>query len=389
MSRMQGRAIVCFSNDWGGDPLSKTHLMRLAARDNTVLWVDSLGNRAPRASGRDLARIVRRVNSARAGVREVEPNLFVLSPLAIPLPGSAWVRAANARLVELQVKAAMKRLGLRRPVVLAYLPTAAPVVKRLDARAIVYHCVDDFPAFEGAGSPIARLERSLMEASDLMVCSSRHLLDARRAARPDARLMTHGVDVAHFSSALSTSLAVDPLIAALPRPRLAFMGLVAEWVDQSLLVEVARHFRSGSVVMLGKHDVDVSRLAREPNVVMLGRRPYAQLPSLLKGMDAGLVAFKDNAVSAASNPLKAREYLAAGLPVVSTPIPELRRLGLCHVAGSTREFIACIEAVLATGAGPSELRSASVRNDSWEARWTELSTMIEDTLQAKAARASA
>lgn len=389
MNGMKGRSIVCFSNDWGGDPLSKTHLMRLAARDNTVLWVDSLGNRAPRASGRDLVRILRRLDDARNGVREVERNLFVLSPVAIPLPGSSWIRAVNARLVELQVKLAMKRLGIRDPVVLAYLPTAAPVVTRLDAHAIVYHCVDDFPAFDGAGSSIAKLERSLMDACDLMVCSSRHLLDARRSARPDAKLMTHGVDVAHFAGALSSRIEIDPLIASLPRPRLAFMGLVAEWVDQALLVEVARHFRDGSVIVIGKHDVDVSRLTRERNIVMLGRRPYHQLPSLLKGMDAGLVTFKNSAVSVASNPLKAREYLAAGLPVISTSIPELKRLGLCHVAGNTREFIACIEAVLATGAGPSELRSASVRKDSWEARWVELSTMIEETLQAKATRASA
>lgn len=386
MNGLSGQDIVCFSNDWGGDPLSKTHLMRRAARNNRVLWVNSLGNRAPRASGKDLGRIARKLKAATEGVHEVEPNLHVLSPLAVPLPGQPWARATNARLVEIQVKNAMRRLGMKRPIVIAYLPTAAPVVDRLDARLVVYHCVDDFPAFEGAGNDIATLERELMDRCDLMVCASQKLLDVKAPCRPDARLMLHGVDVDHFSSSLSSSLEVHPLVRDLPRPRLVFMGLVAEWVDQELLVAVARHFRNGTIVMLGKNDVDVSLLRREPNIALIGRHPYAQLPSLLKGMDAGLITFKENDVAVASNPLKAREYLAAGLPVVSTPIPEVNRLGLCHVASGAREFIGSLEAVLATGAGPSELRARSVHGESWDARWEQLSALIDETMRARGTR---
>ena len=274
MSGLRGQDIVCFSNDWGGDPLSKTHLMRLAARDNRVLWVNSLGNRAPRATGRDLARIGRKLAAAAEGVREVEPNLHVLSPLALPFHGSAWARGANARLLELQVKAAMNRLGMHRPVVIAYLPAAAPVVDRLGAELVVYHCVDDFPAFEGAGSAIAQLERELMRKSDLMVCSSEKLRQGKLKDFPAAKLLPHGVDVAHFSKTLSGGLEEHPLVRDLPRPRLVFMGLVAEWVDQELLAAVARHFRHGSLVMVGKNDVDVSLLQREPNVVFTGRRHF-------------------------------------------------------------------------------------------------------------------
>lgn len=389
MNGLRGQDIVCFSNDWDGDPLSKTHLMRRAARHNRVLWVNSLGNRAPRASGRDLARIARKLKAATEGVHEVEPNLHVMSPLAVPLPGQPWARATNARLVEVQVKNAMRRLGMKRPLVIAYLPTAAPVVDRLDARLVVYHCVDDFPAFDGAGSDIAHLERELMDRCDLMVCSSQKLLDDKSSHRPDAKLMVHGVDVEHFSGALSRTLDVHPLVRHLPRPRLVFMGLVAEWVDQELLVAVARHFRNGTLVMLGKNDVDVSALRKEPNVAFVGRHPYAQLPSLLKGMDAGLIAFKENDVASASNPLKAREYLAAGLPVVSTPIPEVARLGLCHVASGAREFVGCLEAVLATGAGPSELRARSVHGESWDARWEQLSALVDERMRSSSTRHTA
>lgn len=389
MNGLQGQDIVCFSNDWDGDPLSKTHLMRLAARDNRVLWVNSLGNRAPQASARDVRRMGRKLGQALKGVLEVEPNLHVLSPLAIPLPGARWAREANARLVALQVKHALKKLRMTRPVVFAYLPTAAPVVDRLEASTVVYHCVDDFAAFEGAGEGIAQLERELIARSDLLVCSSEKLLADKKVFRADARLMTHGVDFEHFSTTLSPALAVERFIDSLPRPRLVFMGLVAEWVDQSLLVALARHFHEGSIVVLGKHDVDVSALRRERNIHLLGRHPYASMPSFLKGMDVGLITFKENAVAHASNPLKAREYLAAGLPVVSTPIPEVKRLAMCQTASGANDFISCVESVLSAGAGPSALRSASVRRDSWESRWEELSRLVEETLRRAPRRLSA
>ena len=82
---LRGRDIVVFSNDWDGDPLSKTHIMRILSRENRILWVNSIGNRAPKANAHDAQRIFRKLASFTQGIKEVEPNLFVLAPLAIPL----------------------------------------------------------------------------------------------------------------------------------------------------------------------------------------------------------------------------------------------------------------------------------------------------------------
>src|SRR5689334_14030532 len=113
---LRGRDILCFSHDWTGDPLSKTHLMRLLARNNRVLWVNSIGYRAPRASVRDLRRAVDKLRAAAAPITEPEPNIFVLNPLAIPAYGVSAVRALNRRLLRAQVLRAMKRLGFSRPI---------------------------------------------------------------------------------------------------------------------------------------------------------------------------------------------------------------------------------------------------------------------------------
>src|SRR5262245_47595046 len=112
-----GRDMLCFSHDWTGDPLSKTHLMRLLARDNRILWVNSIGYRTPSlASKRDLGRIVQKLKAAAEPVREVEKNLFVFSPVSVPAFGNSLLRAMNTRLLRWQVRRAMRKLQFRHPV---------------------------------------------------------------------------------------------------------------------------------------------------------------------------------------------------------------------------------------------------------------------------------
>src|SRR5436190_9168341 len=92
---IRGRDMLCFSHDWTGDPLSKTHLMRLLARDNRILWVNSIGYRAPTASKKDLGRVLRKLKAATKPVREVEKNIFVLNPIAVPAWGRRFVQRLN------------------------------------------------------------------------------------------------------------------------------------------------------------------------------------------------------------------------------------------------------------------------------------------------------
>src|SRR5688500_7678211 len=110
---LRGRDLIEFSNDWDGDPLSKTHIMRILARDNRILWVNSIGNRAPKVNAHDAKRILTKLRSFSRGIKEVEPNLFVLAPLAIPLYGSKAVQRLNQALLWMQIKAAIRRLGFK------------------------------------------------------------------------------------------------------------------------------------------------------------------------------------------------------------------------------------------------------------------------------------
>src|SRR5205809_3058129 len=200
---LRGRDIVCFSHYWSGDPLSKPHLMRLLARDNRVLWVNSIGYRAPTASRADLGRAFRKLTAALAPVWEVEPNIFVLNPLAIPAYGPAWARALNQRLLRIQVRRAMGRLGFRRPINWVFNPAAAVIAGSLGEDLMIYHCVDEYAAFSGVASDsLAELDRRLLRRADCVIVSADRLYRSKSPLNARTVLVRHGVDYQHFRRAL-------------------------------------------------------------------------------------------------------------------------------------------------------------------------------------------
>jgi glycosyltransferase involved in cell wall biosynthesis len=372
-SVLHGRDHLCFSHDWSGDPLSKTHLMRALSRDNRVLWVNSIGYRTPTASKADITRAFKKLAAAASPITEPEPNIFVLNPLAIPAYGQARIRDLNRRLLRFQVRRAMRQLGFKRPVNWVFNPAAAVIAGHLGEELLIYYCVDEYTAFSGVSSTsLAELEEQLLKRADLVIVSADLLYRSKARKNKRTVLVRHGVDFKHFSRALSPETVVPEELARLPRPVIGFFGLIADWVDLDLMAEVAKRFPTGSLVLLGKATTDTSVLEQLPNVHLLGRKPYAQLPAYCKGFDVALMPFRINELTLNANPLKVREYLAAGLPVVSTPIPEVEVLGLCRIASGPDAFVREIEAALAEGAGPSLARSEAIRSESWEARLEEV-----------------
>jgi glycosyltransferase involved in cell wall biosynthesis len=368
-----GRDILCFSHDWSGDPLSRTHLMRLLARDNRILWVNSIGHRAPRASGRDLRRALTKLRAAAGPVREQEPNIFVLDPVAIPAYGIPGVRGLNHSLLRAQVLPAMRRLGFRRAVNWVANPVAAVVAGSLGEEALIYHCTDEATAFAGVPTrALVALERKLLRRADIVIVSSQRLYESKTRENPRTVLVRHGVDHRHFRRALEPATTVPPEIAGLPRPVIGYFGRMGvDWVDVELLTHVAREFSGGSLVLLGEVTTDLGELAALPNVHLLGRRPYEELPRYCRGFDVALLPFPVSEVTLNANPLKVREYLAAGLPVVSTPIPEVEFLRQCRIGRDRDEFVAEIRAALRQP-GPNAERSKSMQSESWDARLDEI-----------------
>jgi glycosyltransferase involved in cell wall biosynthesis len=355
--------------------------MRLLARDNRILWVNSIGYRTPTVSKADLGRLFKKLWAATKPLQEVEPNLFVLNPLAIPAYSRPLIRAFNQRFLRFQVNRAMRRLRFRRPINWIFNPAAAVIAGTLGEERIIYHCVDEYTAFSGVqAGALAKMEEGLCRKADLVIVSADRLAQSKAKFNPDTVLVRHGVDFAHFRRALDPATPVPAEIRDLPRPVIGFFGLIADWVDVDLMAHVARHFSEGSLVVLGKATTDVSGLSGLPNVHLLGRKPYADLPAYCKGFDVALMPFRINELTLNANPLKVREYLAAGLPVVSTAIPEVEVLGQCRIAGDHDQFVRAVSEALADP-GPRMERSEAIRSESWEARLNEIEGHLEGLLR--------
>lgn len=376
---LHGQNIICFSHDWTGDPLSKTHLMRVLARDNKILWINAIANRMPTTSTKDLSRAFNKIKRFFEPVREVERNIFVLNPLAIPTYGSGAIRAFNQKFLLYQVKSAMLKLGFRDPVNMVFNPAAGLLAGKLGETTTVYYCVDEYTAFTGAAPGLREIEENLFRASDLVVVSAEKLLEDKKRFNENTHLIRHGTDWRHFRKAIEAETEIPESVKDLPRPIIGFHGLLADWVDFEAIKAAAEHFKDGSVVLVGKTSVDAEKkvkiLESVPNVHFIGRRPYEELPAFCKSFDVGINPFVINELTLAANPLKVREYLAAGLQVVSSDLPEVRILDHCLTYNDTEGFIARLETALSRPANRAEI-SDSIKAESWEAKVEELRQMM-------------
>jgi len=383
-ARLQGRDIVCVGfADWDTDLwTNQHHLMSRLARDNRILFVESLGLRRPQLAGRDLARIGRRLRRGLQPPRAVD-GLHVLSPLVLPLHGSRIARALNRRLLPALVRRAARRLGLRRPILWAYVPQAEVLIDALDPSLIVYHCVDDIAAQGRIDSASFRAaEQRFVARADLVLASAPALAERLRTISDHVIDAPNVADTELFSQALEPG-PLDPGMAALQAPRIVFTGaIVAAKLDLPMLAELARLRPSWSFALVGpigpgEPRADISQIEDEPNIHLLGPRRYGELPDVLRAADAGLIPYARNTLTESIFPMKVYEYLAAGLPVVATPLPSLSGLSDIATAPGAAGIAELLgEALAADSPERRAERSRAAASHSWERRLDEIAAAM-------------
>lgn len=393
---LRGRDIVCVGfADWDTELwTNQHHLMSRLARDNRVLFVESLGLRQPQVAAKDLRRIARRLRRGVAPPRAVD-GLHVLSPLVVPLHRFAAVRALNRRLLPWLVRRAARRLGMRRPLLWAYVPQAEALLDALDPSLVVYHCVDDIAAQPGIdGASFRAAEARFAARADLVLASAPSLAARMRTLSGDVLDAPNVADTALFARALADG-PVDAALDALPRPRIVFTGaVVATKLDVPLLVELARARPAWSFALVGPIGpgdprTDVSALAAEPNVHLLGARAYGELPDVLRGADAGLIPYARNELTDSIFPMKVYEYLAAGLPVVATELPSIAGVAQVATAPDAGGIAAALAAALADDQPARRAeRSRAAEAHSWDARLVQIAEAVE-ALEARGGGAGA
>jgi len=264
-----------------------------------------------------------------------------------------------------------RRLGMERFQVWTFLPTAGDHARALGGRPLVYYCVDDWahsPNHDGAR--VAEAEARLCQAADVVFATSQLLVAEKRRWNRRTHHAPHGVDHAHFARALDPALPIAAEVAQLRRPVLSVVGLLDWRIDTTLLAALADRRPDWSLALVGPALTDLGALAARPNVHLLGRVPYARLPAVLKGCAVGLIPFVVDDYTRHIEPVKLREYLSAGLPVVATALPEVAAIDAsCRTVRGVDDLVAAVEAAL-RDCGPEARtrRSMAMASQTWEAR---------------------
>jgi glycosyltransferase involved in cell wall biosynthesis len=238
---------------------------------------------------------------------------------------------------------------------------------------------------DGDGRELDALERELCRRADLVFATSRYLVDAKRRINPETHLASHGVDHTHFAAALDPHAAAAPELADVTGPVLGVVGLIDGRVDVELLGHVADRHPEWTIAVVGTVAIDPAPLQRRANVRLLGRQPYARLPAFCRRFSVGLVPFVVNEYTRAINPIKLREYLSAGLPVVATALPEVEAWAPLAAAARDRDdFVRLVEAALRDDApGRRAERSAAMRAETWEEKVAAIGRQVLRTRRAR------
>ena len=393
--------IICFSSiDWDFNWQGHQEIMHtLAAGGNRVLFVENTGVRRPRL--KDYHRLLRRINnwwSGYKGIRQVEKNLFVFSPIVLPFPYSRLARWLNRWLILRVLISWCRSTRFSSPIVWTFLPSplTLEVIERLNVKLLIYYCIDSFQHSSPGATRIRGHEERMVSTSDLVFVTSellrRHCLKHNKAVYK----FPFTVNFEPFDRVRTDPGAPVPEdLAAVEKPRIGYVGGLHRWMDQDLLVGLATRLPECNFVFVGPQQEPMPRLQGLENVHLLGGKPHEQLPGYLRHFDMGLIPYLKTDYTDNVYPTKLNEYLAMGLPVVSTAINEIVEFdrehpGVVEVCRGVDEMAEAIRKRLSQSgdAGSDAASSRRVelaRQSSWPLKIESMSELIrEKILEVKA-----
>jgi len=378
--------VICFAGcDWWyhNHGLFCPQIIKRLAKDSRVLFVNSLGMRIP-SLGKDrsaVKKFIRKFRSLLRFLRKAEDGMWVLSPVSIPL-GSRIGRKLNVFSVFLQVKLAAVLLRFKNPVVYIGCPPALGVAKKLGPRRfMIYERTDLYEEMpQSDRSYISSLDDELTRSADLVLYVNRALYEQGIGKNQNSLLLGHGVDFDFFVNSAESERVPDD-IAGIPRPIIGFFGDMSDkTLDVALLEFTAQKLPNASFVLIGSVTADVNKLRELPNVHFLGRKPYEEIPFYGKEFDVAMMPWNRNKWIEYCNPVKTKEYLALGKPIVSVYYPEIEPYSdVVYVARDYDGFVSCIgQAIEEDDPAKVQERRERVRNETWDSKVEQIKAAIED-----------
>lgn len=385
---LENLEVLCFGdNDWWYH--NRGHmdiqLMKRYAKMGRVLYVNSVivRNFNIREGTMFLRRVKRKLASMFKGMKPSGvKNMTVYSPISIPVHNIGIARELNQIALRLQIRQCMNRLNMSKPIVWVACPGAAEAAVKLPNIKLVYQRSDRYEMFPGVDvKRIKRYDELLKEHADLVIYANRELFRLEQFQCRKAVYLDHGLDYHIFANADQDN-DIPEEMGRIPHPILGFYGNIDNHTSNIALVEqVAELLPDISIVLVGNSSVDLSALASRKNIYLLSQKPYEQIPHYAKCFDVCFMPWQQNEWIAACNPVKLKEYLALGRPIVSTPFPELNNYkGLIEVASDAASFAQAVrKACNEDDPKLISTRRKRVSNCTWNAKAEQILLALHET----------
>jgi glycosyltransferase involved in cell wall biosynthesis len=360
--------LIVFSDDWGRHPTSCQHLVRRLLGRTPVVWVNTIGMRRPKLEWYTVRRGAEKFwqwFGPKPMPESTPDNLRIVSPLIWPGFGRTWERSLNRRLLERKLRPIVDAMPTP-PIAVTTMPTVADLMGRLPVQRWVYYCVDDFANWPGMDHrTVEQLEAKLIDQADRIIVVSENLRERIAQRGRQAELLTHGVDL-DFWKAPADGI---PQSLDYPRPWLLFWGLIDRRMDIDILIQLSNR-KLGTVILVGPQDNPDPRLRSLPGVVMRPAVPLEELPRLAAAADVLLLPYADLPVTRAIQPLKLKEYLATGKPVVARDLPAVREWEDClDLTGDAARFANMVANRVAEGLPAAQtIARQRLSDESWDAK---------------------
>lgn len=377
-------ALIVFGEDWGRHPSSTQHLIHYLAKERQVIWVNSIGLRRPRVNWHDCKRMLHKLISwwQRGNAKQLVKlpnNLHLIQPLVFPAARSRILRWLNRFLLSRKINNTCKQQNISHRDLWISLPSAVDFVGHLHEMQVIYYCGDDFNALAGVDhSHISQCELDLVDKADHILVASQMLwtkFASLQQWRQKLALFEHGVDLKLF-----TCPAPKAAILHDERPVVGFYGSIAAWLDYTLIAEVARALPHWRFVLIGRIETDIFEIEQIDNIEIFPPVPHHELPSYVQHWNVSWLPFLDCDQIKSCNPLKLKEYLASGRPVISTPFQAVDRYRhVVDIVRNSHELIAAIERCAQPHLNTTDQMKRQrtvVANESWLAKADGVSQLI-------------
>jgi len=376
--------IVTFgpSDFWANNPSCCTHIMQKLSAGNRIIYVNPISSDllAVRSRKGIFVRVVRKLKSILKFVRKVDKGFYVLSPVFVPIQGNVFFDKVNNFLLKSQLGTLMLFVGIKRPLLWIENVRAADFITSFKWKLVVYHVSDRFEEcpYTNNKEKLRQREALVTGSSDVIICVSDELYQSKSNAKAQVHYLAHGVDFERFRNAAESN-EVSEDIFNVAHPIAGYFGTLTAENDIEMLEYCAEKNQDVSFVLAGRITAgDYSKLQQMPNVFFTGQVPYERVPAMCANFDVCLMPWKMNKWIVNCNPLKLKEYMASGRPIVSVKINEVNKYSeLISIAETKEQFSRAVKWELANDSAERRKKRIEIaKQHSWNGHVERLCEII-------------